>query len=72
MAFLGLEYGPIDSIFMLGTELLFRVKGRAVARTAFTGKFPPTGRGWESGLEGSHSRRGCKAKEKLTLGLGII
>lgn len=27
MAFLGLEYGPIDSIFMLGTELLFRVKG---------------------------------------------
>ncbi|RDY14788.1 hypothetical protein CR513_00088, partial [Mucuna pruriens] len=36
MAFLGLEYGPIDSIFMLGTELLFRVKGRAVARTAFT------------------------------------
>ncbi|KAK5769872.1 hypothetical protein PVK06_049912 [Gossypium arboreum] len=34
----GLEYGPIDSIFMLGTELLFRVKGRAVARTAFTGR----------------------------------
>ncbi|KAK5771377.1 hypothetical protein PVK06_047579 [Gossypium arboreum] len=33
----GLEYGPIDSIFMLGTELLFRVKGRAVAHIAFTG-----------------------------------
>nr|AGC78951.1 hypothetical protein [Vicia faba] len=48
MAFIGLEYGPIDSIFMLGTELLFRVKGRAVARTAFTGKFTSTGRGVES------------------------
>lgn len=48
MAFLGLEYGPIDSIFMLGTELLFRVKGRAVARTAFKAKFPSTGRVVES------------------------
>lgn len=46
MAFLGLEYGPIDSIFMLGTELLFRVKGRPAPHSQVN--FPLRGGVWKA------------------------